>query len=114
MTKPQRYTKNPITIEAVQWDGTFDGYIDISEGIDTTCLRWEGTRSTSEFLDEKTGETITIPLDTPIPSRARLYVAANDEWLTLEPGEWIIKDKLGYYPCRAEIFAETYRPADTE
>lgn len=113
MTRPQRYTKKPVTIEAMQWTGTLDSYLDVAEWV-VDGIRWEGARSTSDFIDEKTGEITTIPLGTTLPNRVKLYVAANDEWLTLEPGEWIIKDKLGYYPCKNEVFTETYRPADPE
>ena len=43
------------------------------------------------------------------PARpARLYVAANDAWLDIEVGEWIIRDSLGFYPCKPDIFAATY------
>ena len=43
-----------------------------------------------------------------------LYVAANKAWLDLEIGEWVIKDSLGFYPCKAEIFALSYELVDTE
>lgn len=37
-----------------------------------------------------------------------LYVAANNAWLDIEIGEWIIKDSRGFYPCKPDIFAQTY------
>lgn len=39
---------------------------------------------------------------------AELYVNANGVWLTLETGEWIIKDEKGFYPCKDDVFRKTY------
>ncbi len=80
-----KYRKRPIVIEAMQWTG------DNLEGL----WAWAGA-------DVIYGPTEFNPL--------RLYVAANDAWLNLEVGEWILRDSLGFYPCKAEIFAATYEP----
>lgn len=40
-----------------------------------------------------------------------LYVAANSTWIALVPGEWIIKDSKGYYPCKDDVFRESYEVA---
>jgi hypothetical protein len=77
------YRKKPVVIEAIQWTG------------DNLDEIWDWT--TAEFVY---GPTEVNPL--------RLYVAANDAWLDLEVGEWIIKDSAGFYPCKADIFAVTY------
>ena len=34
-------------------------------------------------------------------------------WLKLTPEDWIIRGVQGeYYPCKPDIFAETYEPAE--
>lgn len=53
-----------------------------------------------------------LPVGDPIAPRGRpaeLWVAANQEWLKLNVGCWIIQDQLGYYPCEDEIFQVKYR-----
>jgi hypothetical protein len=37
-----------------------------------------------------------------------LWVQANKTWLPLDVGEYIIQDKLGFYPCKESTFDETY------
>jgi len=76
------YTKNPVVIEAVQWTG--DNFVDI--------LNWVGP---DKFLDID-GDTVS------------LFVDANQAWLRLDKTEWIIKDRLGFYSCKNDVFIETY------
>lgn len=38
-----------------------------------------------------------------------LWVAANSVWMGIEPGEWIIEDEHGFYPCKPDVFAKTYK-----
>ena len=85
------YRKNPVSIRALQWNG-----FNVQEVWD-----WIGA-------DNFYGP---LPVGDPLAPNgrpARLYVAANDAWLDLEPGEWIIQDKLGYYPCKDSQFKEIY------
>lgn len=42
---------------------------------------------------------------------ARVYVDANEAWLTITDGEWIIRDTLGFYPCKDEVFRKKYHKA---
>jgi hypothetical protein len=83
--KVNKFRKKPVVIEAMQWTG------------DNIQELWDW--STAEFVY---GPTESNPL--------RLYVAANDAWLDLEVGEWIIKDVRGSYPCKPDIFKATYEP----
>jgi len=82
---PLTYRKRPIVIEAMQWDG--DNIADL----------WDWAGAANVY-----GPTEANPL--------RLYVAANEAWLDLETGEWIIRDSRGFYPCKAEVFEATYEP----
>lgn len=85
------FRKNPISIRALQWNGS-----NVQEVWD-----WIGADIFKGPLP--VGDELR-----PGGSPARLYVAANDAWLDLEPYEWIIQDKLGYYPCKDSIFKESY------
>ena len=78
-----KYRKRPVVVEAMQWTGNNVDALQDWAGV-TTVL----------------GPTLAKPL--------RLFVAANQAWLDLEVGEWVIRDSLGFYPCKAEIFAKTY------
>lgn len=80
-----KFRKKPVVIDAMQWTG----------GNINDLWDWAGA-------DNIYGPTEASPL--------RLYVAANDAWLNLEVGEWIIRDSEGYYPCKPDIFAATYEP----
>lgn len=86
------YRKMPVEVEALQWTGNNNGAV----------MEWTG-----EHVDPDTGESVLtfVPLAYPRP---RLWVAANQAWVAVEPGEWIIKDALGFYPCKPGIFAAVY------
>lgn len=106
MNGPLRFRKRPVERTAIQWDGTFEGYLDVAAWCGT-AVEWhpERTHDTSERAD---GTIATFERPQPVPQHVRLFVAANNEWLRLTPGEWIIQDELGFYPCKPDIFSETY------
>jgi len=88
MTQPRRYRKRPVEITAFQWTG------DNADAMrEFTCGMF-------------------LPPDDANP--AWLYVAANSSSLPLEVGEWVAQDRLGYYPIKDEVFAETYEPVDDQ
>lgn len=83
MKEPRRYRKKPVVILAMQWTG--DNLTELGD--------WVGNGN-------------LLP---PDPDKClKLWVAANTAWLPLEVGEWIIKDRLGFYPCNDAVFQETY------
>jgi hypothetical protein len=77
------FTKKPVTIEAVQFAAAnFDEIEDFVGG-------------DAEFRD---GELIVATLEGP---------------LRAAPNDWIIKSVAGeFYPCKPDIFAATYEPAE--
>lgn len=86
MSKTQRFTKKPVTIEASQW-----------------------------FKHGDHPEVTTIPADHPIdrncidPSAFGWVPALGRGGHVVSPGDWIIKGvKGGFYPCKPDIFAMTY------
>lgn len=84
------YTSRPTTITAGQWTG---GNIQELWG-------WVGADNLYGPLPEE---------DRRSARPAKLYVAANAAWLDLEIGEWIIKDDLGFYPCKDSVFRKKYQ-----
>ncbi len=94
-----KFRKKPVVIEAVQWTGD-----NLAEVLDFTGKhpKWN-----EWFENWKAYEA---------------YVKANGDIfkiLTLEgtmkasPGDWIIRGVKGeHYPCKPDIFAATYEPAD--
>ena len=83
----QQFRKRSIVVEAMQWTG--ENVQELQE--------WAGVGGIL-------GPTEAKPL--------RLYVAANDAWLDLEVGEWIIEDPKGFYPCKVDIFEATYEQVE--
>lgn len=93
MTAVLRYRKRPITVEAKQWTG------------DNLEELWDWIGADGLYGPLPIGDPLR-----PFGQPARLYVAANDAWLDLEIGEWIIRDSKGFYPCKHDIFEVTYEP----
>lgn len=89
MSAPAKYRKKPVEIEAMQWTG--DNAADLGE--------WTG----DAFHDKPCGVG---------HGTACLYVAANQAHLGIPTGEWVIRDRAGFYPCRADVFAATYEAVD--
>lgn len=81
-----KFTKKPVTIEAVRWDGT-----NVKEVLD--FMAW---RNASH--DDHEG--------------LRIHTLEGTHQAT--PGDWIIKGVQGeFYPCKPDIFAATYSPAQS-
>jgi hypothetical protein len=100
----KRYVKRPVVIEAMQWTGS--NIHELWDWIGADNLY--GPVPLADDADHNQDYHAEDVEFTP----AKLYVAANDAWLDLEIGEWILKDKLGFYPCKDSVFVETYAPDD--
>ena len=92
---PQRFTKRPVTIEAIQWDGT------------------------AQTLDDLTAwsRQHTLPGGIiPIPNADRdnrLIIHTLEGTMRGDVGDWVIKGVNGeFYACKPDIFEATYQPAD--
>ena len=96
-TTPQRYTKRPVTIEAIQWDGTQSGATPIIDWIldhDHSADYW----APGEWDHETNAAYINI---TTLEGN---MIASRDDW--------IIRGVQGeFYPVKNQIFEETYEPA---
>lgn len=87
----KQYRKKPVVITAVQWNGgNFDEVMNFMEDFHGTKLNYEN----AEELAYKTKELIIRTLE------GNMTASLND---------WIIKGVKGeFYPCKPEIFEETY------
>ncbi|QDB74949.1 hypothetical protein KNU57_gp81 [Gordonia phage Valary] len=98
MTTPKRYRKKPVEIEAMQWDGTAAGA--------TPIINW---------VLENDGNAVLQCAD---PVRCEENAGDCPHWLTIRTlegdmrtpwGGWVIRGVKGeFYPCKPDIFAETY------
>lgn len=95
MTTPKTYRKRPVTIEAAQWNGTAQGATPIIDWILTqggTARYWSA---------EDTGTTARIDIDT------------LEGTMSASPGDYVIRGVQGeFYPCKPDIFAQTYEEAN--
>lgn len=87
MEQPKMYRSKPRVKLAMQWTGAnASPLIDWTSGAFTPSPRVHGMV-------------------------ARLYVKANDSWLPLDIGEWIVEDENGFYPIKDSTFKSTYEEA---
>lgn len=108
MKYPRRFRKIPVEVEAIRFNG------DNFEWIHRFC----GThRDSGNQWDISTFNPIGTYLqgaelqDLDPKYVGELWVAANSSWLPIKIGEWILKDRLGFYPCDDEVFNQNYNPA---
>jgi hypothetical protein len=84
-----KYRKKPVEIEAVRWDGT---------NVDELCGFALGAASLRRNLGDQ----------------RRLVIETLEGIMTAMPGDWIIRGIKGeFYPCKPDIFAASYEPADS-
>lgn len=82
-----KYRKKPVVIEAVQWTG---------HNISEIC----------KFTDRDVNHLLSC---------GELYIKTLEGVHHASVGDYIIKGVKGeFYPCKPDIFAQTYEPADSE
>lgn len=85
-TAAPRYRKKPVVIEAVQWDG--QNYPEIKA-----------------FVGESLDEAWSVG--------GYCFINTLEGRMNCAPGDWVIRGVKGeFYPCKPDIFEETYEPAD--
>lgn len=88
----QKFRKKPVVIEAVQLDGN--------------------TVEIAKWLQEHGAKFLvwTHPYDS---GQDEVKILTLEGTMIAEPGDWIIRGVKGeFYPCKPDIFAATYEPAD--
>ena len=112
MSEPKRYRKKPVEIEAMQWTGDnpddmYDWAVLPSRGaIKGSVMQCFVPMEDDEVFDTLSGEMFDDFRNKG--ASAALWVDANSQWLPVQDGEWIAKDRHGFYPIKADVFAENY------
>lgn len=110
------YRKKPVTIEALQWDG-----YNADECYSWAVLPSEGPVSHAVVqcfvpldCDEADDQFARDQMERFVANGATagLWVKANDQWLGIVIGEWIAKDRHGFYPIKDDVFLESYDKVD--
>lgn len=96
------FTKRPVEVEAVLWDGTNVDDVLVFIYSDT---RWkEGLDDGGDVHGPGIGHT--VPLGT-------LDIPTLEGVMTAQPGDWIIRGGAGeIYPCKPGIFRSAYETDD--
>lgn len=108
MTQPQLYRKRPVVIETMQLTG------EVTESHPVYKWLEENTLGAFDLMDyigdvEKTYPASGVSID---PRDGRLVISTLEGFHWADPGDWIIKGVQGeFYPCKPDIFEETYEPA---
>lgn len=94
------FTKKPVDIEALQFDG--------SPTSATGIVAWAASHGFDGILSrpyEVTG---------PDGPTFALEVTTLEGVMLAKPGDWIIRGVQGeFYPCKPDIFEATYTPKDS-
>jgi len=92
MSLTKRYRKKPVVVEAFQWQPEMGEVGGVKRDWDAEAMKERGTADRNWY-------------------RVRTLVG----WLKVSAGDWIITGAQGeIYPCKPDIFAATYEPAETE
>lgn len=103
-----KFRKKPVVIEAMQLCGT--------EADCHAVYQWVETNTAGSFepMDVIEGRkpypASGVSID---PRDGRLIISTLEGLHWADQGDWIIRGVAGeFYPCKPEIFAATYEPAD--
>lgn len=120
-----KYRKRPVVIEATQWFKNGDHPLDYSKthfGFEKGVLR--PFRPDERKANEWEGDVVRyyrhpdVPGDRPceqcdLPHDVHGWIDTLEQGHRVCPGDWIITGVAGeHYPCKPDIFAATYEPAD--
>ena len=99
----KKYIKKQVVVEAIQWDGTLEKALEISQ--------IEGLNSVIEYYLTKTliiGESTSSSANTYEEIKSfKIKTLEGD--MNVSKGDYIIKGIKGeFYPCKEDIFKKTY------
>ena len=98
-----KYIKKQVVVEAIQWDGTLEKALEISQ--------IDGLNSIIEYYSTKTviiGESTSSSVNTTEEIKSfKIKTLEGD--MNVSKGDYIIKGIKGeFYPCKEDIFKKTY------
>ena len=99
----KKYIKKQVVVEAIQWDGTLEKALEISQ--------IDGLNSIIEYYSTKTviiGESTFSSVNTTEEIKSfKIKTLEGD--MNVSKGDYIIKGIKGeFYPCKEDIFKKTY------
>lgn len=93
-----RFTKRPVTIEAIQ-------YLGISNLLEVLEFTGRHPRFSEWFANDQQ-YIAHVAAD-----GERFKIFTLEGTMTAQPGDWIIRGVSGeHYPCKPDIFQQTYEP----
>ena len=93
-----QFRKKPVVIEAVQHNGTHERAQEIIEWINSSTPNFNPADSSTWTVSVYYGE---------------IKIRTLEGEMTASKGDWIIRGVKGeFYPCKPDIFAATYDPAE--
>ena len=99
----KKYIKKQVVVEAIQWDGTLEKALEISQ--------IDGLNSIIEYYSTKTviiGESTSSSVNT-IEEIKSFKIKTLEGDMNVSKGGYIIKGIKGeFYPCKEDIFKKTY------
>lgn len=110
MTTPKKYTKKPVTIEAIQFVGSSMDAIDVFQWFKENNYPWlVGDALNPDSLHirgEKGRPTRGIWIN---PDGGNLMIRTLEGDMKVSRDDYIIKGVKGeFYPCKPDIFEQTY------
>ena len=98
-----RYRKKPVVVEAWQLVGTNAETHAVYQWIEAN------TQGSFDPLSEEIPAS-GVSID---PATGFFLIATLEGVMQAKPGDWIIRGVQGeFYPCKPDIFAATYEPAE--
>jgi len=95
MREALRFTKKPVTIDAIQWDGSLDSFHAIRAAFPAM-------------------ETCALTTNAGSKTITHWRIRTLEDGHVVSPGDWIIRGVKGeFYPCKPDVFDATYCPALT-
>ena len=101
--QPTKYRKKPVVIEARQLVGTNAEFNAVYQWIEAN------TQGSFDPLSEEIPAS-GVSMD---PATGFFLIATLEGVMQAKPRDWIIRGVQGeFYPCKPDIFAATYEPAE--
>ncbi|MFC4727480.1 hypothetical protein [Coralloluteibacterium thermophilus] len=108
-TKPAQFRKKPVVIEAVQFTKAMaEGHEPLPDGVQMAARNLAAGGQFPEYAND--GKFLTN-----YSTCHQHFIATPEGQMDVQIGDWIIRGVKGeFYPCKPDIFAATYEPADTK
>jgi|WetSurMetagenome_2_1015567.scaffolds.fasta_scaffold1555532_1 hypothetical protein len=101
-----KFRKKPVVIEAMQVPPLEADPDDFNE--------WARSVGFADYQSDRNGSLFILQREEPGGPLAGTARITLEGMMAAEPGDWIIRGVKGeFYPCKPDIFAATYEPADT-